>query len=650
MSRIPQTFLDDLINRIDIVEIIDQRVKLKRSGKNYSACCPFHEEKTPSFTVSPDKQFYYCFGCGANGTALSFVIENDRIGFIDAVELLAKRAGMEVPRAERSTADIQKDTQRKRLYEMLDKAASYYEEQLKEHGQRKPAVKYLQERGLSGGIAKLYRLGFAPPGWDNLLLRLSQNESDKNLLVSGGLLVEKKDTKKLYDSLRNRIIYPIRDGRGRVIGFGGRVLGDDKPKYLNSPETPVFEKGRELYGLWEARQQNRNLEFLIVVEGYMDVIALSQYQIWNAVATLGTACGEEHLNIAFRHVNEVVFCFDGDNAGRKAARRALLSSLSAMQDGRQIRFLFLPEGQDPDTLVRQIGDERFRALIKKATPLEEFLFDIAAEDIDLNSMEGRARFSKNAAPLIHQLPEGVFRSLMFDNLAKRTGLSSEVLSELTEIPEELNRREPEPKAAEHPTAPVTLDQNHESLAPEYSQAFDEQPHYPADYYESPPQHHASPTQNRKKTELSPARRATILLLDQPKLLAELETQPADIPELSENQTECKTLFEIVRYLQKRPEANFNNIVGFWGGSKGVEAQQDLANLIANEFFGSVKALEAYNPLTELEGCFATLSRQERRLQQKKELKTLNSKGLRALNEEERRRYLELIKIGTIKEN
>ena len=646
MSRIPQTFIDDLLNRVDIVEIVDPRVKLKRTGKNYSACCPFHDEKTPSFTVSPEKQFYYCFGCGASGTAISFLMDYDRVGFIDAVESLAKTAGVQVPNEE-GPRDKTKEIHRKRCYDTLQQAASHYAEQLKSHRQRGQAVKYLQNRGLSGQIAKAYEMGYAPPGWDNLLTRLGQNEGSQKLLSDTGLTVEKTEENKRYDRFRNRIMFPIRDGRGRVIGFGGRVLGDDKPKYLNSPETDVFHKGRELYGLYEARKFGKRLDFLMVVEGYMDVIALAQYGLWNAVATLGTACSEEHLKLAFRQVNEVVFCFDGDKAGRAAAKRALLNALTSMEDGRQIRFLFLPDGQDPDSLVRQIGAERFKEQVKRALPMEEFLFDHAAEGIDLNSMDGRARFSKVAAPLIHKLPEGVFRSLMMEHLAKRTGLSLQVLSEFTEV----IPVEQAPPASYHspgatnqppPTGDEYNSQANYDAAQEYSEY--SQTHATLEYSSSPnqgrPQQFSPPS--RTQISVHPARNATILLLDDPKLLQECDIE-LNLPESMLADPDTNNLSALLDYLRKRPEAKFNNIMGYWGGAKGIEAQQTLAKLVAKQIFGELKQIDHYNAQAELRDCLQTLTKEGKRTRQKEEIAALDAKGLDKLNSEEKQRYRELIR-------
>lgn len=634
MSRIPQSFLDDLLSRIDIVDVIDHRVKLRRSGKNYSACCPFHDEKTPSFTVSPDKQFYYCFGCGANGTAINFLMEYERSSFIDSVESLASIAGIEVPREQNPQQDL-RDQRRKSQLSILERSAEYYTEQLRQHPHKEQAVTYLKNRGLSGHIAKAYEIGYAPPGWDNLLLKLGQNEHDQKLLIETGLCIDKPEENKRYDRFRHRIMFPIRDSRGRTIGFGGRVLGEDKPKYLNSPETDVFHKGQELYGLYEAKKFQKDLSSLIVVEGYMDVIALAQYGLWNSVATLGTACGEEHLRLAFRHVSEVIFCFDGDRAGKAAARRALLNSLSAMEDGRQIRFLFLPDGQDPDSLIRQIGAERFKAQMQQGLPLEEFLFDVAAEGINLDSMDGRARFSKIAAPLIHNIPDGVFKSLIFENLAKRTGLSREILSEFTELPPQLIETA---TTAEEPAPPAPDTTPTPHVPPTSYDRFNEEVLTPHRDETPPPQTFT----HKSKLELSPARTAIILLLDRPELLKHSDTSKT-LPECLLSDPEIKNLSELIQYLQKRPDANFNNIMGFWGGKKGVDAQQSLTKLAASQVFGSLKTIEFYDPIKELNACLNAISKRGERETRKLELKRLTQKGLSNLNSEEKKRYVELIR-------
>ncbi|WP_068827344.1 DNA primase [Pseudomonas sp. BMS12] len=430
---IPQSFIDDLLNRTDIVEVVSSRIQLKKAGKNYTACCPFHKEKTPSFSVSPDKQFYYCFGCGAGGNALGFVMDHDSLDFPVAVEELAKRAGMEVPREEGGRNRTPRQPTDSPLYPLLTAAADYYRQALKNHPTRKTAVDYLKGRGLSGEIARDFSLGFAPPGWDNLHKHLGGDKLQQKAMIDAGLLIENAENGRIYDRFRDRVMFPIRDSRGRVIAFGGRVLGDDKPKYLNSPETPVFHKGQELYGLYEARKSNRDLDEIMVVEGYMDVIALAQQGLRNAVATLGTATSEEHLKRLFRLVPSVLFCFDGDGAGRKAAWRALEATLPNLQDGRRARFLFLPEGEDPDTLVRAEGTDAFRARINQhAQPLADYFFQQLSEEADPRSLEGKAHLVTLAAPLLDKIPGNHLRTLMRQRLSEITGLSAAALQQVAQ--------------------------------------------------------------------------------------------------------------------------------------------------------------------------------------------------------------------------
>ncbi|MBX6404374.1 DNA primase [Pseudomonas syringae pv. tomato] len=430
---IPQSFIDDLLNRTDIVDVVSSRVQLKKAGKNYSACCPFHKEKTPSFSVSPDKQFYYCFGCGAGGNALGFIMDHDNLDFPQAVEDLAKAAGMEVPREQGVKGQKPRQPTDSPLYPLLNAASEFYRQALKSHPSRKAAVDYLKCRGLSGEIARDFGLGFAPPGWDNLYKHLSSDSLQQKVMIDAGLLIENAETGKRYDRFRDRVMFPIRDSRGRIIAFGGRVLGDDKPKYLNSPETPVFHKGQELYGLFEARKFNRNLDEIIVVEGYMDVIALAQQGLRNAVATLGTATSEEHLKRLFRVVPNVLFCFDGDQAGRNAAWRALEAALPNLQDGRRARFLFLPEGEDPDTLVRSEGTDAFKARINQhAQPLADYFFEQLTKESDPRSLEGKAHMATLAAPLIDKVPGANLRILMRQRLSEITGLTGEAVSQLVQ--------------------------------------------------------------------------------------------------------------------------------------------------------------------------------------------------------------------------
>ncbi len=415
-GRIPPQFIDELLNRIDIIDLINSRVPLKKAGKDYQACCPFHDEKTPSFTVSPDKQFYHCFGCGAHGTAIGFLMEYERMGFVEAVEELAHRAGVEVPRE--GGDDTRPDFGP--LYDTLEQADRFYRQQLRQHPQAERAVSYLKNRGLSGEIAAEYGIGFAPPGWDNLLTQLGRGKEQVALLRTTGMISEPEG--KCYDRFRDRIMFPIRDRRGRVIAFGGRIIDDGKPKYLNSPETPVFHKGRELYGLYEARKALKKIDRLMVVEGYLDVVALAQFGIRYAVATLGTATTGEHLEQLFRTTSEVIFCFDGDRAGREAGWKALQTALPHMRDGREARFLFLPEGEDPDTMVRKEGAAAFEERAANAAPLSRFLFDRLTEQVEIATPAGKAKLAELATPLLEQLPTGVFRELMWKSLNELVGV------------------------------------------------------------------------------------------------------------------------------------------------------------------------------------------------------------------------------------
>jgi len=418
MARIPQVFIDELISRVDIVELIDVRVPLKKAGRDYAACCPFHQERTPSFTVSPAKQFYHCFGCGAHGTALGFLMDYERLDFREAVQALAEQVGMEVPEGARDASPAGPD-----LYAVLSRAARYYREQLRA---APAAVEYLKRRGLTGEIAREYGIGYAPPGWENLRRQLADVEQDT--LLRAGLLIRREGAPGAYDRFRDRVMFPIRDGRGRVTGFGGRVLGDGQPKYLNSPETAVFHKGRELYGLYEARRGAGELPRLLVVEGYMDVVALAQSGIRYAVATLGTATTAEHLERLYRVAPEVVFCFDGDRAGRQAAWRALENTLPAMHGARRAGFLFLPEGEDPDSLVRREGADAFEQRLEDAVPLASFLTDRLVAQFDPRSPDGLRQLVEVARPYLQKVSEGAFRLLLIDRLAEEARVNPEKLT------------------------------------------------------------------------------------------------------------------------------------------------------------------------------------------------------------------------------
>jgi DNA primase len=431
MSRIPQTFIDELIARADIVEIIGLRVPLKKAGREYKACCPFHGEKTPSFTVSPDKQFYHCFGCGVHGTALGFLMAYERLSFPEAIEELAERLGLEVPH-DTSAAAAGPRRAGDELYKLMANVAGHYGEALA-HDER--AQRYLAKRGLAAPVIAQFALGFARDSWSDVLKRFGGSDAARRQLSEAGLIIEReggqvRDGERYYDRFRDRIMFPIRDARGRVIAFGGRIIDQGEPKYLNSPETALFHKGRELYGLYEARQSRAALKRVLVVEGYMDVVRLHQAGISYALATLGTATTPEHLKRIFRLVSEVVFAFDGDRAGRAAAWRALQHVLPEAREGREIRFLFLPEGQDPDSLVGAEGRENFEKRLATAEPLSEYLVNQVSAGIDLAHADGRARFAEAARPLVAKLPQGLYRELVLERIASAIKLSAARLQEL----------------------------------------------------------------------------------------------------------------------------------------------------------------------------------------------------------------------------
>lgn len=423
---IPQSFVQDLLNRLDIVDVVDRYVPLKKTGANYVACCPFHSEKSPSFSVSPTKQFYHCFGCGAHGSAIGFVMEHQGLGFVEAVENLARSAGLTVPKEESGRYEHKTVGDFDALSEAMQHATHYYRDELK---CSEAAISYLKKRGLSGEIAARFGVGYAPGGWQNLATVFSDYQAKS--LVTAGLVIEGEG--KRYDRFRDRIMFPILNQKGAVIGFGGRVLEKGEPKYLNSPETPLFEKGRELYGLFQARQAIRAAGKVIVVEGYMDVVALAQHGVEYAVATLGTATTPAHVQKLLRQTDNVVFCFDGDTAGRKAAWRALENSLALVGDEKSIKFLFLPQGEDPDSYVRKEGKAAFEALLESAMPMSEFLLRELAARVDMQTMEGRAHFLKLAQPLAQQVAAPALRLMLQQRLAELAGFTRNELEGLIPV-------------------------------------------------------------------------------------------------------------------------------------------------------------------------------------------------------------------------
>ncbi len=559
---IPQTFIDDLLDRVDIVDVVNSRVPLKKTGKSHKACCPFHEEKSPSFTVAQDKQFYYCFGCGAGGNALSFIMEFDRIDFLPAVELLAKNVGMEIPRE--AVANPKAKQHRDDLYSVVTEADNFYRQKLRA-AEAKPAVEYLKGRGLTGKIAAQFGIGYAPQGWNNLLKVAGTSEEKVKLLADSGMLVVKPEEKKQYDRFRHRIMFPIRDQRGRTLGFGGRVLDDSTPKYLNSPETPIFHKGRELYGLYEARQALKEIPYLLMVEGYMDVIALAQFGIHNAVATLGTALTENHLQKLFRYTSEIVFCFDGDSAGRRAASRSLDIALPEMRDGVTAKFLFLPEGEDPDTMVRNLGAEKFQTQIQNATPLSEFLFEEMAEGIDIETGEGKAKLSKLIAPKINQIPAGVFKQLMLEELSRKTSIAVDDLK--TYVGSHATK-------ASQPIEP----------SPTYNEESSPQNWEPApvpaedDYGVS----ELSPIEKTSKIRLTPIKHLTALLINHPQLAEHVDsTKLLD----SSSDTDTQLFLKLLNVVQSNPQYKPSHIFAYWHGTySSSQETQILQDLAASELY------------------------------------------------------------------
>ena len=610
MARLPQAFIDQVLDRTDIVDVVDRRVKLKKAGKNYSACCPFHQEKTPSFSVNPEKQFYYCFGCGAGGNALGFLMDYERMEFREAIESLAQAAGMEMP-AEKADATPQTDHQ-KPLYESMEKATRLYESLLRKHPTRGRVVDYLKQRGLSGEIARDFRLGFAPEGWDNLMSTLSSEEDIEHALTAG-LLIE-NDSGRKYDRFRDRVIFPIVNQRGKVIAMGGRVLGDGKPKYLNSPETPLFSKSHELYGLHHIRKFAKNLSRIVVVEGYMDVIALAQFGIHYAVATLGTSVGKPHLEMLFRRVDQVVFCFDGDEAGRKAAFRGMEAALPMMEDGRQVKFLFLPEGEDPDSVVRNKGSQHLEHLFDNADPLETFLFDQMAQGIDLETMDGKARLSKLVAPYINLIPDGVFKTLLFKALATRTDMDVESLRRLREIEKAA--------AADYDTAP---DKEPGEKQSEADAPFD----YPEGYEPLPDSenHYGAPT------HLEP--QSAVLLRALGLVVLKPSSASAITDELLPEQGGMLSnlLHDLVKQVRESPDLSTAALLGYWMGTDEGELLSEAA---AKEVIDDEQHISEH-----LMAILTKLSRDRHVTLLRKRAATLKSVAYTDLSNEQKRELLAL---------
>ena len=517
-GKIPQHFIEDLLSRLDIVELIDGFVPLRHAGRNYLALCPFHDEKTPSFTVSREKQFYHCFGCGANGTAIGFLMEFHHLDFVSAVEELAGRAGLQVPY---EGGESRKPGAATELYELMEMVVRFYRDQLHTHKHAERALDYLKRRGISDQLITDFELGYAPAGWDNLLQALGKSEAAKQRLHKTGMVI-KRDSGGFYDRFRNRIIYPIRDQRGRAIGFGGRVLDDSTPKYLNSPETPIFHKGKELYGLYQARHAEKALTSLYVVEGYMDVLALAGHGVNNAVATLGTAVTVEHLEIIYRQIPELIFCFDGDNAGRRAAWRALETVLPVLRDGRQAYFFFLPQGEDPDDHVRKHGREAFTDT-SRYIPLSDYLLKELTQDYNPAILEHRSNLVHKATPYLGKLPQSNLKRILISKLAERTDMDENKIEDIVSSGG---------SAGKSGTA--------------------------------------APTKRQDRKLLS---QAIKLLLQEPKLALLI----ADVDDLESMKTPgVDFLVELIRLIQKNPEMSCAHIMEHWRGTRYEQRLSELA--------------------------------------------------------------------------
>ena len=570
---IPKDFIQQLLNRLDIVDVVERYLPLKKAGANYAACCPFHNEKSPSFTVSPAKQFYHCFGCGAHGTAISFVMEYGGLGFVEAVKELAQIAGMAVPEEKFTAPAQQGGVAVEDLREIMQRATQFYRSELK---RSETAIAYLKGRGLSGEIAARFGIGYAPPGWQNLAAAFPDYQAQG--LVDAGLVIEGEGGKR-YDRFRDRIMFPIVNTRGFVIGFGGRVLGQGEPKYLNSPETLLFEKGQELYGLFQARKALREAGKVLVVEGYMDVVALAQHGIGYAVATLGTATTPVHVQKLLRQSDHVIFCFDGDEAGRRAAWRALENSLSQAADGKNMAFLFLPQGEDPDSFIRQHGKEAFEAMLQQALPLSQFLLRELTARVDMQTQEGRSTFLQNAKPLLLQITAPALSLLLRKRIAELAGVSQAELEGLYQIK----------RVAQKGSAPPRLP---------------------------------------RKAALPPVRKLMLCVLSQPGLAGGVERALLEGRDAEED-----TLLALLEFAASNPQITHAAPIleHFRGTTREAQLQQAVG-----EIFHLGDALDVPG---EFEGALAQLREAERN----KKIDELRNKNPAEMSSEEKRQLLEAVR-------
>lgn len=637
-GRIPDQFIEDVVARTDLVELIGNRIKLKKSGGNHMGLCPFHNEKSPSFSVSDSKQLYHCFGCGASGNALTFLMEHDRLDFVEAIDTLASSLGIEVPREQNSSKEDyqKKKAEQQHLFDLMEAANRFFQQQLRQHPQKHIAVNYLKGRQMTGLTAKQFQLGYAPAGWDNLLKALGHDKETRKHLSTAGLTVKKDSGEdQYYDRFRERIIFPILDTRGRTVAFGGRVLGDEKPKYLNSPETPIFHKSQILYGLYQARQKERHPTQLVIVEGYMDVIALAQHDIHNAVAPLGTAITEDHIRLLFKQTSSLIFCFDGDTAGKKAAKRSLELSLPQLIDGREIRFLFLPEGEDPDTVVNQGGKQAFIEATEQALTVDQYLFELYQSD--QNTLESKAKLAKELMPVISGIPGEFLKNLLIQMLARKTGLTQETLEKsLNQLNEQqkkdAKRRtgdfnnsskrfskhdssrseiQNKPSGKKSQKAPYTP--NTQKPTPQEDYSYAEVPHYP-DMPSEPPEYPESmsfpeseytndgydnhyqttdPLGNDQNAEAQLAFKALKILLHHPECGQHINT--TDL-QLHHNTSSSEALMAAANYLQNESTPNTAQLLGHFHDHPSFQLMQDALKeapvLPSDKLLGEIQGIIA----------------------------------------------------------
>ena len=546
---IPQHFIDDLIARVDIVEVMGNRIQLKKAGKEFKSVCPFHDDSNPSLTISPAKGFYHCFSCGAHGTAVGFLMNYEHLSFVEAIESLASNLGIEIP-YEKNQQPIKKNNN---LFDLLVKIQAHYQLELKND---KSAINYLKNRGITGKIAKRFNIGYAPSGWRNILDSFGTSSTEIEKLITLGLVIPKDSNH--YDRFRERVMFPIRDNRGRFIGFGGRIFNQDQPKYLNSPETPLFHKGRELYGLYECQQALRKIERLVVVEGYMDVISLAQHGIDYAVASMGTATTDDHFNRLFRLTDYIYFCFDGDQAGLDAAWRALNNALKHIREGRQIKFVFLPENDDPDTFIKKNSASIFEKELNNGKDLSDFLIEKLAEDIDIKSIDGKARLAEKAKPLISIIPDGIFKELIVNKLSESVGLSAKKLASLI---------------SEHK-------KNNLKIATEQKQRI-----------------FNNKVQNNKKENTSITKKAITLILNYPPI-----GRQADLNLIEKNiEPGTEILKKLIQTIQKKPDINTAGLIEYW---RNDAEGKFLGQLASKELPGN----DEFNAQAELNDCLTQLNK------------------------------------------